>query len=189
VPPLFDAPLPPTTGQLAPPRRRFRWLGAALAAAIALAMLPITFRYQRERLPGPEKRAQRMSELLNITQAQAIERFGKPLSAKDFSLQDGSFVGPRLGLKHFVPLDTPDYARRFQEKGAVAWTFPQFSVVREIIWKLPDSYLTIWLHQPRAEIHFQDGAADLTLPPSAPGEWVALDNYRIGKDLATISPR
>jgi hypothetical protein len=160
----------------------------AAAVLVAVGLLPWTFEHWSKRISPPEKRLWRMPDLHNITQTEAVRRFGKPLSARDFSLNDGSFIGPRYGLKRFYPLDAPDYAARMEAKGAVAWSFPRFSIVREIIWKLPDSYLTAWFHQPRAEIDFQGEQADLTLPPFAPGEWVALDHCRVGKDLVAKPP-
>ena len=156
-----------------------------LAAVIVVgALVPITFKYQSAKVPPVRARAWRMNDLQNITEPQALERFGNPIVNKDFQMTEGTFVGPRIGQKQFVRLDAPDYAARLKGPGAVVMQFPQFTVIREVVWKLPDSYLTIWMFQPRAEIDFQGDYADMRLPKSVPGVWVAVDNYRVGLDLA-----
>ena len=67
------------------------------------------------------------------------------------------------------------------------WRYPQYSTIRELIWKLPESFLTVWFHEPRAEVDLgkvgPDGQADIELPDTVAGDWVALDNYRLGNDL------
>ncbi len=170
--------VPPT-----PPRRRFKPLVILAAVAVVAALVPITFKYQAAKIPPISQRAWRMNELQNYTEPQAIERFGKPIVRRDFQMTEGTFIGPRIGQKQFVPLDAPDYAARLKAPGAVVMQFPQFTVIRELIWQLPDSYLTIWMFQPRAEIDFRGDYADMRLPKSAPGVWVAVDNYRVGLDL------
>lgn len=153
------------------------------ALVVVTALVPITFRYQSAKIPPVRQRAWRMNDLQNITEPKALERFGKPIVARDFQLTEGSFIGPRIGLKHFIRADAPDYEARLREPGTVSMQFPQFTVIRELVWKLPDSYLTLWLFQPRAEVDFQGDYADLRLPNSAPGVWAAVDNYRVGLDL------
>lgn len=153
------------------------------ALVVAAALVPITFRYQNAKIPPIRQRAWRMNDLQNITEPKALERFGKPIVARDFQMTEGSFIGPRIGLKHFVRVDAPDYEARLREPGTVSMQFPQFTTIRELVWKLPDSYLTLWLFQPRAEVDFRGDYADLRLPNSAPGVWAALDNYRVGLDL------
>lgn len=167
----------------APPRRAFKPLVILAALVAVAALVPITFQYQNARIPPLRQRAWFMSELKNITEPEARQRFGKPAVAREIDLTKGSLIGPRVGLKRFVALDAPDYAEKLREPGTVSMQFPQFTTVRELIWKLPDSYLTLWLFLPRAEMDFQEGYADLRLPKSAPGVWVALDNYRVGLDL------
>ena len=104
----------------------------------------------------------------------------------DFSLNDGSVLGPEIGQKKFVSPQAPDYAKRFEDAETV-WRYPQYSAIREMIWKLPESYLTIWFHEPRAELDLgnvkPDGEVDIELPDTSKGDWAALDNYRLGNDL------
>lgn len=153
------------------------------AVVVVAALAPITFQYQNAKIPPIRQRAWRMNELQHITEPQALERFGQPVSARDFQMTDGSFIGPRIGQKRYIPLNAPDYNERLREPGTVSMQYPQFTVIRELIWKLPDSYLTLWLFQPRAEIDFAGDHADMRLPNSAPGVWAAVDNYRVGLDL------
>ena len=157
----------------------------ALALVAAVAFVPWQIRYQTKRLEDMGKRAWTMGNLLNITQDKAVARFGQPVAKREYSLQRGSFVGPRHGNKKFYLLDAPDYQQQLEVPGAIAWTYPQFSTVREMVWKLPDSYLTIWFHQPRAEIDLS-GEGEITLPVFKEGDWVALDNFRVGKDIAVL---
>ncbi len=164
-------------------RRGVNILGIILAVVAAVWIVPATFKYQLSRIPPPGKRAWRMYDLVGVTETKAIERFGKPAAMIEYQLNKGSVAGPLLGQKHYYPLDSPDYAARLAE-AKVVWSYPEYSQVRELTWKLPDSYLTIWFHEPRAEVTFSDDNADLSLPKSGPGEWVALDNYRLGLDLA-----
>lgn len=177
------SPASPSVFAPAPRRRGFKPLVIVAAVIVVAALAPITFKYQNAKVPPIRQRAWRMNELQNITEPEARKRFGPPLVAKDYQLSEGSFIGPRIGPKRYVPLSAPDYERRLREPGTVSMQFPQFTVIRELIWKLPDSYLTLWLFQPRAEIDFQGDYADLRLPKSGPGVWAALDNYRVGLDL------
>ena len=60
------------------------------------------------------------------------------------------------------------------KEAETTWTYPQYSTIREMIWRQQDSYLTIWLHEPRAEIDL--GAND------AEGRYVrGRDNYAWAK--------
>jgi hypothetical protein len=155
-----------------------------LAIAIAAALAPSILEFQKERVLTPEKRSRRMPELTGITESAAEKRFGKPMSVHDYSLSYGTFAGPRIGQKHYYLFKWADYQEHVKDAETV-WGFPQYSAIREIIWKLPDSYLTIWLHEPRAEMSLGDGdTIDLTLPTASSGDWVALDNYRVGLERA-----
>lgn len=174
-------PLPEPPG-MSRTRRGLNILGVVIAVAAAAMLVPATFRYQLSRIPPPGKREWRMYDLVAITETKAIERFGPPTAQVEYQLNKGSVAGPLLGQKHYYPLGSTDYEKHLQE-AKVAWTYPAYSAVRELTWKLPDSYLTIWFQEPRAEINFSDGNADLALPATGPGEWVALDNYRVGLDL------
>ena len=168
-----------------PPRRLNMAVVVLLVVATGFALAPM-FR-QHQTTPGSteppiEKRAWQMPDLIGKTQGDLLRRFGPPLSTKDYSLLEGSFAGPDIGLKHYYLLKDPSYAGRLQ--GATTrWTFPKYTTIRELIWKLPDSYLTVWLQEPQAEASFEGDNANLTLPSTAPGEWVALDDYRVGRDL------
>lgn len=164
------------------PPRRLNLVAAGLALVVLISLAPAIFDFQKSRILPPAQRSWRMPDILGSTQSELVGRFGAPMSTKDFSLQEGSFAGHSMGLKHFYPLKTPGYAQLLKD-APVTWTFPQYSTIREVIWKLPDSYLTVWLHEPRAEVNLAGDAIDMTLPKSPPGEWVALDNYRVGKDL------
>ena len=191
-----NAPLPKSLPP-EPPRRRFNRVAVYLAVAIAVVMLPFTLHYQRERAalpkPPPANFATANSqgplpELYNITDRQARERFGAPVETRDYPLSVGSFAGPYNGLKHYYRFTDPDYEQHM--KGAeTTWTFPQYSVIREMIWRQQDSYLTVWLHEPRAEIELGASDAEVTLPTTGSGEWVALDNYRVGKGLLKTEPK
>ncbi len=163
-------------------RHSLNVIGIIIAVAGGCMLIPATYRYQLSRIPPPNKREWRMYDLVGITETKAIARFGSPAAEKEYQLNKGSIVGPLLGQKRYYPLDSPDYARHLEE-AKVAWTYPAYSAVRELTWKLTDSYLTIWFQEPRAEITFSDDNADLTLPATGPGEWVALDNYRLGFGL------
>lgn len=167
-----------------PPARRVNWWAVALAVGIVAALTPSILNFQRQRALTPERRNRRMPELAGISESKAEGLFGKPLSVHDYSLSYGTFAGPRVGLKHYYLFRSADYQAHVKDAETV-WGFPQYSTIREIIWKLPDSYLTIWLHEPRAEMSLGDGdTIDLTLPSVAAGDWVALDNYRVGLERA-----
>jgi hypothetical protein len=168
-----------------PPPRRFNpYVALLLGLATVIALVPSLLPRREQARPAVplEKRAWQMPELVGRTQSELIGRFGTPLSTKDYSLLEGSFAGPDIGLKHYYLLKNPGYAARLKD-APKAWTFPQYTTIRELIWKLPDSYLTVWLHEPRTEASLEKDTIDLTLPSTAPGEWVALDDYRIGQDL------
>ena len=193
-PPL--APIPRRL-PLEPPRRRFNRTAVYLAVAIAAATLPFTLHYQQKRVgvmntPPPSNFATANSqgplpELYNLTDKQATARFGAPVETHDYPLNVGSFAGPYNGLKHYYRFTDPDYEKHMQ--GAeTTWTFPQYSVIREMIWRQQDSYLTVWLHEPRAEVELGADDAEVTLPSTGSGEWVALDNYRVGKGLLKAEP-
>lgn len=171
----------------APRRRAFKPLVIVAAVVVVAALVPITFQYQKARVPPARARAWFMTELRNTTEPEALKRFGQPVVARDFDLKGGSIIGPRVGPKRFVPLDAADYEQRLREPGTVSMQYPQFTTVRQLVWRLPDSFLTVWFFQPRAEMDFQGDYADLRLPKSAPGVWAALDNYRVGLDL--VSPQ
>ncbi len=168
----------------APPRQphRLNLVALGLALVTVIALVPAILDFQKSRIVPPEKRSWRMIDILGQTQAELEKRFGAPVSTKDYSLSAGSFAGHSIGLKHYYAMTAPGYADLMKD-APVTWTFPQYSTIREIIWKLPDSYLTVWLHEPRAEVSLNGDMVDLTLPKTAPGQWVALDNYRVGKDL------
>ncbi len=176
------APAPPPAN----PRKRFSSLGILLAFVIAAVTLPFTYKFQNNRTGELRHKAWRMTGLDGITEKEAVARFGQPLVRHDFSLNDGSMLGPEIGQKKFVSLKAPDYAKRFEDAETV-WRYPQYSAIREMIWKLPESYLTIWFHEPRAELDLgnvkPDGEVDIELPDTSKGDWAALDNYRLGNDL------
>ncbi len=160
----------------------------ALVVATGFALGPTFRQHQKQSTePSVEKRAWQMPELIGKTQTELIGRFGPPLSTKDYSLQEGSFAGPDIGLKHYYLFKDPGSAARLKD-ATTSWTFPKYTAIRELIWKLPDSYLTVWLQEPRAEASFEGDNANLTLPATAPGKWVALDDYRVGKELLARNP-
>lgn len=174
-------PVPPP-----PSRKRFNAIGIALAFVIAAVTLPYTMKFQRDRFGPITKKAYRMTGLDGITEMQAVSRFGAPLAKHDFSMTEGVVAGPEVGQKRYVALKAPDYAKQTGD-AEVVWRYPQYSTIRELIWKLPDSFLTIWFHEPRAEIDLSatgpDGAASIALPDTSHGDWEALDNFRLGNDL------
>ncbi len=176
------APVPPPPA----PRKRFNAIGIVLAFVIAAVMLPYTLTFQKDRFGPITRKAYRMSGLDGITEMQAVSRFGTPLVKHDFSMTEGSVAGPVVGQKKFVPLKAPDYAERVKD-AEVVWRYPQYSTVREMIWKLPDSFLTIWFHEPQAEIDLSatgpDGEASISLPDTSHGDWITLDNFRLGNEL------
>ena len=186
---IVSTPAPlPRDPALEPPRSRkgSKIIPIALAFVIAVVTLPYTFKFQRDRFGPITKKAYRMSGLDAITEMQAVSRFGPPLVKHDFSMTEGSVVGPAVGQKKFVALKAPDYAEQIKD-AEVVWRYPQYSTVREMIWKLPDSFLTIWFHEPRAEIDLSavgpDGEASIALPDTSHGDWITLDNFRLGNDL------
>jgi hypothetical protein len=129
-----------------------------------------------------------MPELIGQTQDALIGRFGAPLSTKDYPLSEGSFAGPEIGLKHYYLFKSPAYAARL--KGApTRWSYPQYTTIRELIWQLPDSFLTVWLDEPHGSADLNGDSIEITLPKAPPGAWVALDDYRVGKDLLAKRPR
>ena len=179
--PLPRDPLPPPA-----PRKRFNAIGIMLAFVIAAVMLPYTLKFQRDRFGPITKKAYRMTGLDGITEMQAVSRFGTPLAKHDFSMSEGVVAGPEVGQKRFFARKTPDFAERIKD-APVVWRYPQYSTIRELIWKLPDSFLTIWFHEPRAEIDLSatgpDGEASISLPDTSHGDWEALDNFRLGNEL------
>ncbi len=180
-PALPRDPVPPP-----PSPKRFNAIGILLAFVIAAVLLPFTMKFQKERFGPITKKAYRMTGLDVITEMQAVSRFGTPLARHDFSMSEGSVAGPQVGQKKYWPLKSPDYAKQM-EAAEMVWRYPQYSTIREMIWKLPDSFLTIWFHEPRAEIDLSavgpDGQASISLPDTSGGDWVSLDNFRLGNDL------
>ncbi len=174
-------PVPPP-----PSPKRFNAIGIMLAFVIAAVMLPYTMKFQKERFGPITKKAYRMTGLDGITEMQAVSRFGPPLTRHDFAMSEGSVAGPQVGQKKFWSSKSPDYAKQL-EAAEVVWRYPQYSTIREMIWKLPDSFLTIWFHEPRAEIDLgavgPDGQASISLPDTSHGDWEAIDNFRLGNDL------
>ena len=184
---------------MSPPRRRYNRTAVYLAVVIAAVMLPFTLHYQKQRLgvmktPPPSSNFATantqgpLPELYNITDRQAEERFGPPVESRDYPLNYGSFAGPYNGLKHYYRFSDPDYEKHMKE-AETTWTYPQYSTIREMIWRQQDSYLTVWLHEPRAEINLGGNDAEITLPDTSSGGWVALDNYRVGKGLIKTEPK
>ena len=130
-----------------------------------------------------------MRGLDDNTEKQVLARFGPPYLSRNFNMNDGAFVGPLVGQKRFVYNNAPDFEARVKDAEAV-WSYPQFNVIREIVWQLPDSYLTVWMREPRAEIDLTDPNGVVALPtaPEGGGDWVVIDNYRAGKDLVRTAP-
>ncbi len=184
------------------PKRRFNRVGIALAVVICLGTIPFTYQFQKSRVTRKspadtktdydipiEKRQFRMTHLEGLTDKQAIARFGPPYIARNYNMNDGAFVGPAVGLKRFLSRTLPDYEARTKDAEAV-WTFPQYQVIREVIWQLPDSYLTAWMREPRAEIDISEHPGEVELPTTPDGgDWVVIDNFRVGKDLVKNPPR
>lgn len=183
------------------PKRRFNRLGIALAFVVCLGTIPFTYAFQKRRVTEqhneslknrqtksievpPEKQQWRMHGLDDNTEKQVITRFGPPYIARNYNMSDGAFAGPLVGLKRFYLNSAPDFEAHTKDAEAV-WTYPQFNVIRELIWQLPDSYLTVWMREPRAEIDLTDpsGTVALPTPPENGGDWVVIDNFRVGKDL------
>ncbi len=174
-------PLPPPA-----PRKRINAIGILLAFVVAAVVFPYTMKFQRDRFGPITKKAYRMTGLDGITEMQAVSRFGPPLVKHDFSMTEGAVLGPEVGQKRYVLLKAPDFVKQAAD-AAVAWRYPQYSTIREMIWKLPDSFLTIWFHEPRGEIDLSavgpDGQASISLPDTSHGDWEAIDNFRLGNDL------
>ena len=183
------------------PKRRFNRVGIALAVVICLGTIPFTYQFQKNKMarrdPADtktdydipvEKRQFRMKHLEGLTDKQAIARFGTPHLARNFNMNDGAFAGPAVGMKRFYLKTQPDFEARTKDAEAV-WTFPQFQVIREVVWEFPDSYLYVWMREPRAEIDIADnpGLVELPVAPDG-GDWVVIDNFRVGKDLLKPTP-
>ena len=160
--------------------------GLYLAVFLAACCVPLTLKFQLHHSPNMANKRWQMLNLLDITSSEAIKRFGPPSSDHYYSLSNGVFAGPEVGLKHFYAASSPGYDEAL--KSPVVWKWPNYSSVREMIWKLPDSYLTVWMHEPRAEISLDGDQSQIILPDTSKGEWVALDNYRIGNDLIKTPP-
>ncbi len=188
------------------PKRRLNRLGIGLALVICLGSIPFTYSFQQRRIAAqreaklksphsknfdipPEKQQWRQRGLDDNTEKQVTARFGRPFFAHNYNMTDGAFVGPAVGQKHFVPNSAPDFEARTKDAEAI-WTYPQFNVIRELVWKLPDSYLTVWMREPRAEIDLTDPSSTVALPadPEGGGDWVVIDNIRVGKDLIEVAP-
>ncbi len=163
------------------PPRTYNRTGLYLAVAIAAACIPLTLKFQTQHAPNMANRKWQMLNLQSITASEAVKRYGPPTSTRDYSLSEGSFAGPKVGLKRFYRHESPQYAERLNDP--VVWSFPRYSLIREMVWKLPDSTLTMWLHEPRATITLEGEYSEVFLPKVAEGDWVALDNYRVGNDL------
>ena len=156
-----------------------------MAIVIAAACIPFTLKFQAKHSPDMSTRRWQMLNLQGITATEAVRRYGPPTVTHDYSLEAGSFAGPVRGWKHFYRLDSPELAEH--SKDPVVWSYPNYSTIREMIWKLPDSYLTMWLHEPRAVINLDGDSSEVLLPKSG-GDWVALDNYRVGNALLKTEP-
>ena len=134
-----------------------------------------------------ELRQWHMQGVDGITETQARKRFGSPILTRDYNVTYGAFLGPKYGLKHYYLNSSPGFEQR-AKNAQVEWNFPQYSTVREIIWKLHESYITLWLGEPLREVNIQGDNATAIFPPTAPGDWVVLDNYRVGQDLVKAPP-
>ncbi len=201
--------LPPTPGKptLLPmdapePKRRINRIGIALALVVCIGTIPFTYQFQKNRVTRKdtthdktdyevpiEQRQFRMKHLEGLTEKQATTRFGTPFLSRNFNMSDGSFAGPAVGMKHFYPKTLPNFEALTKDAEAV-WAFPQYQVIREVIWRFDDSYLTVWMREPRAEIDISDNAGLVELPaaPEGGGDWVVIDNFRVGKDLVKTPP-
>ena len=188
------------------PKRRFNRVGIAIALVVCLGSIPFTYAFQKRRVTDqhdtklksqqskkpevPAERQQwRMRGLDDNTEKQVLARFGPPYLARNYNMSDGAFVGPFAGQKRFVYNNAADFETRTKDAEAV-WTAPQFNVIREIVWQLPDSYLTVWMREPRAEIDLTDPSGVVALPtaPEGSSDWVVIDNYRVGKELVRAAP-
>lgn len=183
------------------PKRRFNRLGIILALVICVGTIPFTYQFQKNRFAPkstdqktnyeipPEQRQWRMKHLEGLTEKQATDRFGTPYVSRNFNMSDGSFAGPAVGLKRFYRKTLPEYETLTKDAEAL-WSFPQYVVIRELVWQFPDSYLYIWMREPRAEIDISDDSGIVALPtaPDDGGDWVVIDNFRLGKDLVKAPP-
>ncbi len=188
------------------PKRRFNRVGIGLALVVCLGTIPFTYAFQQRRVAAqhdaklknqqsknlelpPEKQQWRQRGLDENTEKQVMARFGPPIISRNYNMADGAFVGPLVGQKRFVLNSAPDFEGRTKD-AEVIWTYPQFNVIRELVWQLPDSYLTVWMREPRAEIDLTDPSSTVALPadPEGGGDWVVIDNMRVGKDLVKAAP-
>ena len=185
MPPLRPGSSPRPLPDIIRPRGYNRG-GLYLAVFIAACCIPFTLKFQVNHTPNMAGKRWQMLNLRDTTGSQAIKRFGPPAVSHDYSLTDGVFAGPEVGLKHYYRVGSAGYDEAL--KSPVVWKWPDYSTVREMIWKLPDSYLTVWLHEPRAEISLEGDQSQIILPDTSKGEWVALDNYRVGNDLIKTPP-
>ena len=182
IPPRFNPrPLP----MVAPPRGYNRG-GLYLAVFIAALCIPFTLKFQLHHTPNMEGKRWQMLNLMGVTSTEAVKKFGPPAVTHDYSLSDGVFAGPEVGLKHFYRAGSTGYDEALNSP--VVWKWPNYSTIREMIWKLPDSYLTVWLHEPRAEISLDGDQSQILLPDTSKSDWVALDNSRIGNELIKPPP-
>ena len=217
MPPVPRTPLPSRRPLFPPdpPKKRFNRFAIYLALGVALVFIPLTLQFQNQRAqelrtarekahptptPTPpsveetgdlsvpaELRQWHMQGVDGATESQARQRFGKPIVSRDYNVTYGAFLGPRFGLKHYYLTNSPGFEQR-EKDAQVEWKFPQYSTVRELIWKLHESYITLWLGEPLREVSLKDGTADAVFPATAQGEWVVLDNYRVGEDLVKAPP-
>ena len=215
--PVPSTPLPPRRPLFPPdpPKRRHNRFAIYVALGVALIFIPLTLQFQNRRAqeirrtreaahptptPTPpsveevgdqsqpaELRQWHMQGVDGITESQARKRFGNPILTRDYNVTYGAFLGPKYGLKHYYLNNSPGFEQRAKD-AQVEWNFPQYSTVREIIWKLRESYITLWLGQPLREVNIQGDTANAIFPPTAPGEWVVLDHYRVGQDLVKAPP-
>ena len=101
-------------------------------------------------------------------------------------MNDGAFAGPAVGMKRFYRAGSPGYDEAL--KSPVVWKWPNYSMIREMSWKLPDSYLVVWLHEPRAVIDLEGDQSEIFLPDPSKGEWMSIDDYRVGNDFIKSPP-
>ena len=155
-----------------PPKRRFNRFAIYLALGVALIFIPLTLQFQNHRAreirsarekahptPAPtppsveevgdqsvpaELRQWHMQGVDGITESQARKRFATPILTRDYNVTYGAFLGPKYGLKHYYLNNSPGFEQR-AKAAQVEWNFPQYSTVREMIWKLRES-----LHHPLA---------------------------------------
>ena len=214
MPPVPPTPLPRRQPLFPPePPKRYS-TRVAIYLALGMAVVIITLIIQFQTSPVQEQRAKRantpptpapsiaevgdqsqpvelrqwhMQGVDGITEDQARQRFGKPIVSRDYNVTYGAFLGPRFGLKHYYLNNSPGFEQR-EKDAEVEWKFPQYSTVRELIWKLRESYITLWLGEPLREVNLKDGTADAVFPGTTTEQWVVLDNYRVGEDLVKAPP-